>query len=132
MPDPNRNYALGRPSFWDRLFGGMPEAYAYSRHTREPVEFHDGPVNWSGDLGQHSDFPGMGGIDVDVSRGDPQQTLKHEQMHHAFPAIGSDKDVEDGYIEALMSEDPRVRGAGLSSLPDDADADLLRRIMGMR
>lgn len=122
-----RSFPIGSPSLADRA-AGMPEAYAYSRHTREPVTFHEGPVNWRGDLGQHSDFPVVGGIDVDVTRGDPAETLKHEQLHHVFPML-MNQDKQHGYIEGGMSKDRRVRDLILKSLPSEADAGLFKRIV---
>ena len=124
-----RTYRTGRPSFWD-VAQGAPAAYAYSRFTKEPVTFHEGPANFRGDFGQHSDFPAVGGIDVDVTRRDPQNTLRHETMHHAFPWY-MNKDKQHGYIDALESEDERVRDVGLGELPEEADESLLRRILGL-
>lgn len=126
---PKRTYRTGSPGFFERIFGGAPEAYAYSRFTKEPITFHEGPVNWRGDYGQHSDFPLVGGIDVDVTRDDPERTLQHETMHHAFPWY-MDKDDQHGLMAPLESDDPQVQKTGLSLIePEAADVSLLERLL---
>lgn len=129
-----RSYRLGKPSFWDRVFNDYPEAYAYSRFTREPVTFHDGPFEplQSDVVGTHSHMPLIGGIDVDVSREDPQKTLRHEQMHHAFPVFDIPPDEQEKYMAPLESNHPRVRETGLRLLPEEADRGLLERLLGIR
>lgn len=123
MPD---TYA--KTSFWERVFG---QPKAYSRFTKDPVYFHEGAANWMGDLGQHSDFPLVGGIDVDVTRADPNETMSHETMHHAFPWY-MNKDEQHRLMAPLESEDPRVNDVGMKMLPEEADRSLLERLMRLK
>ena len=141
-------YRTGRPSLWDRWFGGddVPDYYAYARETRDPIVFQEGPVNewydfWKGPLeGMHKPgvpflpFVGDHEIKVSTTLGDPKTTLKHEQLHHTFPLL-NDPDPEEARVQGLTSEDPRVREATYRLMKTEgveADYDLIDKILRMR
>lgn len=128
-------YPIGSPSLLDKL-GGL-RAYAYSRHTREPITYHEGKIGMlepESVIGLHSGLPGLPfthGIDVDVTRGDPTTTLQHEELHHGLPLLMSD-DEHHGIINSALNDDPRVRAAIKTMLPAGADKSLFERIIEMR
>lgn len=138
MPEPRHTYRTGKPGLMEWLLGWaqgepVPEAYAYSRFSREPVEFTDGPANFLGDRGQHSDY--QGGIRVDATAPDPEGTLLHEQGHHAFDPWKVGQQDQESYIETLLGDDPTARSTMLKVMRQKqvpADYTLLETLMRQR
>jgi hypothetical protein len=131
---------VGKPSMTDRLLHGMPSAYAYGRHTRDPIEFHKSgseygiPFVTRGKLlGQHISNPlGEDMIDISLDQPEPEihRSIKHEELHHAMP-FGMSPDGQHAYIEPAL-EDTRVRDVLLRVLPKSINGDLYRKIPGVK